>query len=1156
MRRVGFGITSLSLYLVLAATLLAAAPSSGFGQTQVFYSYYSQGWNTAGDLGGWTPNTTFSSLAQVQTGGNPGGYALASGSLSGAMHPTSPRLTGNYAPAGINRVSFDLSVLSGTLGNAAFRVRFRDSTFNGWSMPLVLGAGPWQSFSITFDPTWTDAQAIANSWVSDGSSTVSFSQTMSEVYHPEIRLSGSADLTVGIDNFLRSGSIPAQMAWTKLAPAGTAPAARCFGSSTVYDTAEKKLIMHSGALCPSGASHASDTWVLTNANGLGGTPQWFQGANFGPATHNHTAIYDQATKRMIVSGGCTGGCTPVSPNTDLLTSATSGDSAWLAVTSGGPSPRQGHKAFYDPASNRMILWGGQDGGGSAASQFREVWVLTNPNLGGTPAWFQLTGDVPGQVPEASYFSSAVYDSTNKRLIVFGGSDGAATSNAVWVLSNADGAQDTGSRWTNTVPRNAPGSPAPRQFAKAYYNPNNTMTIVDTDNGEVWRLSNANGLGGASAWTKLSVSGAGPSGHAHYNGSSYDATTETLMVFATNAANNANEVWVLRPTNVAPTTRASVVPAPNAAGWNKQAVDVTLTATDASGSGVRSITYSVGAGSPTTQNAATVTFRVSGEGQTPVRYFATDNAGNIEAEKMLLVKIDTIAPDAFAFPAPLANANGWNRVPVTVTLAGKDGGSGIQSLSYLITNGDVTTGGIANQFTVSAEGSNAIIGTATDAAGNFTNTSLLIRIDLVAPVTTATPTAVAPSREGWYSTPVTVKLSASDARSGVQRILYSIGESDPTTVTGESASFTVAADGVTSITYYSVDKADNVEVAKRLTLKIMLDDDGDGIPNVADNCPRVPNPDQADRDGDGIGDVCDPCPRVAGNACLAETTATVNGPTAAVQPGAPMIFTATVKNTGTTPMRTIRPDCVNTVFTVKCGQSMPDPIIAEKMYGIPDDLITIPPGGEVAVSCDVGRQYNGDVLSAAAQTNGGACSVNAKYSNYVVDRNIVGGVCALPGGTGCISDIWIGSVAAATTTTTITGSSVMRIGIDVEPFVANNVWPCGVRLPITVAVLSREDFDASTVDPNSVTFGKTGVEALDPTRNLIPAARRMLDVNGDGLPDMLFTFPFQQTGFSCTDIPARQNAVTVHPILKGTAVIDGHLVPIADSDSLLLKRFND
>jgi len=39
----------------------------------------------------------------------------------------------------------------------------------------------------------------------------------------------------------------------------------------------------------------------------------------------------------------------------------------------------------------------------------------------------------------------------------------------------------------------------------------------------------------------------------------------------------------------------------------------------------------------------------------------------------------------------------------------------------------------------------------------------------------------------------------------------------------------------------------------------IDSDGDGLANAFDNCPSVPNPDQADADGDGVGDSCDICP---------------------------------------------------------------------------------------------------------------------------------------------------------------------------------------------------------------------------------------------------------------------------------------------------------
>ena len=45
-----------------------------------------------------------------------------------------------------------------------------------------------------------------------------------------------------------------------------------------------------------------------------------------------------------------------------------------------------------------------------------------------------------------------------------------------------------------------------------------------------------------------------------------------------------------------------------------------------------------------------------------------------------------------------------------------------------------------------------------------------------------------------------------------------------------------------------------------------DVDGDGVLELCDNCPSIPNPLQEDVDGDGTGDVCDSCPELTGETC--------------------------------------------------------------------------------------------------------------------------------------------------------------------------------------------------------------------------------------------------------------------------------------------------
>jgi hypothetical protein len=108
-------------------------------------------------------------------------------------------------------------------------------------------------------------------------------------------------------------------------------------------------------------------WILSNANGLGGTPSWT-----GPITtiggppsmrEQHTAVYDAAEDTMIVFGGFSSLPTPRNQNNVwLLANADSltGTSGWNRVAASGPFPpsRSGAVAGFDEANKILMVYGG------------------------------------------------------------------------------------------------------------------------------------------------------------------------------------------------------------------------------------------------------------------------------------------------------------------------------------------------------------------------------------------------------------------------------------------------------------------------------------------------------------------------------------------------------------------------------------------------------------------------------------------------------------------------------------------------------------------------------------------------------------------------------------------------------------------------------
>jgi len=255
-----------------------------------------------------------------------------------------------------------------------------------------------------------------------------------------------------------------------------------------------------------------------------------------------------------------------------------------------------------------------------------------------------------------------------------------------------------------------------------------------------------------------------------------------------------------------------------------AVSVTHSATDSGGSGVSQIVYTIDGSDPTSTNGAVYTAAFTLASTATVKYRAFDRAGNAEAIKSQLIRVDTTAPVSSINCNGAACGSGWFNAPVSVTLSASDnsGGSGLSKIVYT-TDGSTPTSThgttYAAPFTVSASPT-TVKYRAFDSVGNAENTnSLTIQIDTVTPASMIRCNAVNCSAS-YYNAPVSVTLSASDVGgSGVSAIVYTTDNSTPTQSNGTvyTSAFTVAS--TITVKYRSFDGAGNAEPVNSALIQV-------------------------------------------------------------------------------------------------------------------------------------------------------------------------------------------------------------------------------------------------------------------------------------------------------------------------------------------------
>lgn len=332
--------------------------------------------------------------------------------------------------------------------------------------------------------------------------------------------------------------IAGRSTWIQSDTGGPGPSK--YRHTLTYDPVSNQLMVFGGGT----QFQPNELWRLTNANGTVSPSVWSQVSALGPAPPGRggaSAVYDSVSDRMILFGG---GCTDQLTNDVWILSnaaGRNGNPAWIPTSPTGarPAPRWAHSAVYDPGSNRMIVHGGNS---CSSPELSDVWVLSNANAteSTAPAWTQLSPVGPAPGPRCC--AALAYDGVNNRMMMFGGGNGGITDNVatlfpgeIWVLQNANGLGGS-PQWTQLLPE---GSVPPRSSAGAvaYDQQTNRLLIIGSDayagpTIDTWVLDHANGIGGPPAWKASGPFPTLPAARYNYpnSGAAYDPETDRLILF--------------------------------------------------------------------------------------------------------------------------------------------------------------------------------------------------------------------------------------------------------------------------------------------------------------------------------------------------------------------------------------------------------------------------------------------------------------------------------------------------------------------------------------------------------------------------------------------------------------------------------------------------
>ncbi|GEM_PF-6157091 len=324
--------------------------------------------------------------------------------------------------------------------------------------------------------------------------------------------------------------------------------------------------------------------------------------------------------------------------------------------------------------------------------------------------------------------------------------------------------------------------------------------------------------------------------------SSDSSSHTVYFLSVDSAGNAESqkasTFKIDATAPGPTSKSVSGGTSGSNGWYTASPTITLSSSDAlsglAGRAYQFVTH--GSAAPSNTGGGWTTYSAGFSvpvGDNDLYAYSTDSAGNRETPVSLgEFKLDGTAPSTTASLSGTSGSNGWYTAsPVSVTLSASDGTSGVATTYYAIDNSACSSTNVAacstysGAFNVTGDANHTVYFFSKDSAGNAeSQQTQTVKVDATAPTTTASLSGTS-GTNGWYTSAVTVTLTAADATSGVAATYYAVDNSACSSsnlgaCSTYSSPFSVSSDSSSHTVYFfSKDSAGNAETRQTTTFKI-------------------------------------------------------------------------------------------------------------------------------------------------------------------------------------------------------------------------------------------------------------------------------------------------------------------------------------------------